>query len=213
MTDTPHDVEPDASEAVDETVHVMASGTGGRRRAPVAPFVALAVAVVMAGLFVVLASADPGRNREASSFLIGRPAPEAVGQLDDGTPFDLSRRKGSWVVLNFFTSNCVPCQREHPELVEFVDQQRQLDLDGAEFYSIVVDDDRASVEAFFAERGGGDWPIVYDPEGRFSVAFGVAQVPETWIIDPNGVVRTRLISEVTAEFLGQQLQRFREGVG
>lgn len=181
-----------------------------RRRRPVAPFIALAVALVMSGMFVVLAGADPARNREASSFLLGRPAPEAIGQLDDGAPFDLSRRKGSWVVLNFFTSWCVPCQREHPELVAFVDQQRGLGNDGAEFYSIVVDDDRDSVEEFFAERGG-DWPVVYDPEGRFSVAFGVAQVPETWIIDPNGVVRTRLISEVTAEFLGQQLQLLREG--
>lgn len=189
----------------------VAAPAGGRRR-PVAPFIALAVAVVMAGLFAMLAGADPARNREASSFLIGRPAPEAVGQLANGNQFELSRRKGSWVVINFFTSNCVPCQREHPELVAFVDQQRQIGLDGAEFYTIVVDDDRASVEAFFAERGG-DWPIVYDPDGRFAVAFGVAQVPETWIIDPNGVVRTRLISEVTAEFLGQQLQLFREGIG
>lgn len=182
------------------------------RRVPVAPFIAIAVAVVMAGMFVVLASADPSRNREATTFLLGRPAPEAVGQFADGSTFDLSRRKGSWVVLNFFTSNCVPCQREHPELVAFVEQQRQLGLDGAEFYTIVVDDDRASVEAFFAAEGG-DWPIVYDPEGRFAVAFGVAQVPETWIIDPNGIVQRRLVSEVTAEFLGQQLQRFREGIG
>lgn len=187
-------------------------GTAAGRRVPVAPFVVLAVAVVMAGLFVVLAGADPARNREASTFLLGRPAPEAVGQLADGSTFDLSRRKGSWVVLNFFTSNCVPCQREHPELVAFVEQQRELGLDGAEFYTIVVDDDRVSVEAFFAAEGG-DWPIVYDPDGRFAVAFGVAQVPETWIIDPNGIVQRRLVSEVTAEFLGQQLQRFREGMG
>lgn len=186
--------------------------TSGGRRVPVAPFVVLVVALVMSGLFVVLASADPARNREASTFLLGRPAPEAVGQLADGSTFELSRRKGSWVVVNFFTSNCVPCQREHPELVAFVDQQRELGLDGAEFYTIVVDDDRESVEAFFAAEGG-DWPIVYDPEGRFAVAFGVAQVPETWIIDPNGIVQRRLVSEVTAEFLGQQLQRFREGFG
>jgi cytochrome c biogenesis protein CcmG/thiol:disulfide interchange protein DsbE len=38
---------------------------------------------------------------------------------------------------------------------------------------------------------------VRDPRGSISVAFGVAQVPETWIIDPNGVVRARFIGEVT----------------
>jgi cytochrome c biogenesis protein CcmG, thiol:disulfide interchange protein DsbE len=76
---------------------------------------------------------------------------------------------------------------------------------------VVVDDRPDAVEEFFAEEGG-DWPIVFDPEGRFSVAFGVAKVPETWIIDPNGIVRGRVISQVTAEFLGAQLQQLREGV-
>ena len=57
---------------------------------------------VLAGLFVVLAGAEPNVAETSDSPLIGRPAPEATGTLDDGTPFDLSRRKGSWVVLNFF---------------------------------------------------------------------------------------------------------------
>lgn len=189
---------------------VTVPGGDSPRRRPVAPFLALAVAVVMAGLFVMLAGADPARNQTAATPLLDRPAPEAVGVFDDGRTFDLSRRKGSWVVLNFFTSTCVPCQREHPELVAFVDQQRALGIDGAEFYSIVVDDRPDAVEAFF-ETYGGDWPVVYDPDGRFAVAFGVAQVPETWIIDPNGVVRGRVISQVTAEFLAQQIQMIREG--
>ena len=67
----------------------------------------------------------------------------------------------------------------------------------------------AGLEDFFAERGG-DWPIVYSDRDEFSVAFGVAAVPETWVIDPSGVVRLRLISRVTAEQLGITLQQFRE---
>jgi hypothetical protein len=38
----------------------------------------------------------------------------------------------------------------------------------------------------------------------------VAKVPETWIIDPYGVVQGRIISRVTADFLSQQLQLLRE---
>jgi cytochrome c biogenesis protein CcmG/thiol:disulfide interchange protein DsbE len=181
----------------------------GRRR--VAPYVVILVAVVMAGLFVLLASADPARNQVAATPLLDRPAPTAIGTTADGRTFDLSRRKGSWVVINFFTSTCIPCQREHPDLIEFVEQQRGLGTAGAEFYTIVVDDTVEAVERFFA-REGGDWPIVYDTDGRFAVAFGVAQVPETWIIDPNGIVRGRVISQVTAEFLAQQIQRIREGI-
>jgi cytochrome c biogenesis protein CcmG/thiol:disulfide interchange protein DsbE len=128
--------------------------------------------------------------------------------LDDGTPFDLSRRKGSWVVLNFFTHNCVPCIREHPELIDFVKQQGALGNDGAELYTVVRDSSRHQVEDFFAERGG-DWPVVYDPEYSFSNDFGVSLVPETWIIDPAGIVRARIITEVTAEGLGALINQLR----
>jgi cytochrome c biogenesis protein CcmG, thiol:disulfide interchange protein DsbE len=195
---------------VSETVTTSANGDGGgRRRSRVAPFVAIAVALVAVGLFAVLAGADPAQDETASTRLLNRPAPEAIAAYADGSTFDLARRKGSWVVLNFFQSTCVPCIQEHPELVEFADQQRTLGGDGAELYSVVVDDDVQSVEAFFAERGG-DWPVVYDDDGRFAVAFGVAKVPETWIVDPDGIVRLRVISQVSAEFLGTTLQQLRE---
>jgi cytochrome c biogenesis protein CcmG/thiol:disulfide interchange protein DsbE len=173
-----------------------------------APWIAGGVAAVLLMLFVVLATADGDRDESAASPLIGNVAPASRGQLADGTPFELSRRKGSWVVLNFFTHNCVPCVREHPELVEFAQQQAALGSDGAELYTIVRDSNRDEVEAFFAERGG-DWPIVYDPDFEFSNDFGVALVPETWIVDPNGFVRRRIITEVTAEGLGGLIQQMR----
>jgi len=177
----------------------------------VAPFIALAVAVVMAGLFVVLLGSEPPNNESAETSLMDQPAPEARGELADGAAFQLSRRKGDWVVLNFFQSSCIPCQEEHPELVEFVEAQ-QARPDGARFYSVVYDDTRENVEAFF-EREGGDWPVVYDRTGSIAVGFGVSAVPETWIIDPGGVVRFRAISTVTAESLGSVLQQLREQVG
>jgi cytochrome c biogenesis protein CcmG, thiol:disulfide interchange protein DsbE len=183
----------------------------GRSRR-VAPFVALAVAAVVAGLFVVLAGSDASTNETADTPLLDQPAPEAVGRQADGAGFDLARRKGSWVVLNFFTSTCVPCQQEHPELVRFAEQQAALGRDGAELYTVVYDDDRDAVEDFFAENGG-DWPVVYDEDGSIAVAFGVSKVPETWIVDPTGVVRGRMISRVTADFLGTELQRMRELTG
>lgn len=189
---------------------------GGEQAAPhrLAPWIALVVAFVMLGLIVVLISADPDDGAPTSdSPLLGRPAPEAIGEFDDDATFDLSRRKGSWVVLNFFTADCVPCIQEHPDLMAFVDQQRALGSDGAEFYSVVVNDSRADVEEFFAEHGG-DWPVVYPADrGAIDVAFGVAAVPETWIIDPNGVVRVRIISKVTTEDLNITMQQLREAVG
>ena len=178
------------------------------RRRRIAPFIVLGVAVVIAVLFVILARSDASRNDSVSSFLIGKPAPAATGTTLDGEPFDLSRRKGSWVVLNFFDPTCRPCVHEHPELVTFHDEQQVL-ADGAELYTVINDGSDADVQAFFDDNGG-DWPVVTDPTGAISVDFGVAQVPETWIIDPNGIVRQRLAGEITATFLSSYLQQLRE---
>lgn len=172
-------------------------GGGPGRRGRMAPFVAVAIAVVCAGLFVVLAGADGDDTVTAKTPLLDRPAPEALGELEDGQRFDLARRKGSWVVLNFFDPECVPCVDEHPELVAFAEREAALGSAGAELVTVVFRDDREGVAEFFADEGG-DWPVVYDDDGSIATAFGVALVPETWIVDPNGVVVFRTISPVTA---------------
>ena len=116
------------------------------------------------------------------------------------------------MVVNFFNSRCVPCIAEHAALKAFVEQQATF-ADGAEFYTIVQppnsDDD---IRAFFAERGG-DWPVVRDDDGRINVAFGVAQVPETFIIDPSGVVRVRWAGQINAVTLSQLVQQQRDLYG
>ena len=130
------------------------------------------MSVVLAGLFVVLAGAKAEHGESSGSALLGLPAPEATGTLDDGSSFDLSRRKGSWVVLNFFDPDCIPCQQEHRELAQFVDNQAALGNDGAELYSVITQGTREKVDAFFDERGG-DWPQIYSKADEFPVAFGV----------------------------------------
>lgn len=182
--------------------------SAGRRR--IAPLIVGVIAVAMIGLFIVLAGADSGgRGETADTPLLGRPAPEATGTLDNGSTFDLSRRKGSWVVLNFFDPECVPCIQEHPELVRFSEDQRTLGTDGAELYSVITRGDRDEIDRFF-EKNGGVWPQIYSDKDEFPVAFGVAAVPETWVIDPSGVVQLRLISKVTADDLNSILRQFRE---
>ena len=174
-----------------------------KKKRPVAPLVAAAVGVVLAAFLVVLVMADPGDSTVAKSPLLGKPAPEVTSTVIDGGDFVLSRRKGSWVALNFFNSTCVPCIQEHPLLVEFAKEQQTSD-DPVEIYSIINDDSDAAVKAFFASNGG-DWPKVRDDDGAISVAFGVAKVPETWIIDPDGFVRLRILGAVTEGFLTEQI--------
>lgn len=196
------------SDVLDVVTDDDGGGDGGARRR-IAPLIVGLIAVIFAGLFVVLLSADGNAGDSAESPLLGRPAPEATGTLGDGTTFDLSRRKGSWVVLSFFDPTCIPCIQEHPELVRFAADQESLGVEGAELYSVITRGEQNEIEAFFTENGG-DWPSIYSAADEFPVAFGVAQVPETWIIDPSGVVQLRLISKVTADQLNSILQQFRE---
>lgn len=168
-----------------------------------APVLAGIVGVVLAALLVVLALADPGDSDSASSPLLGKPAPEVESSYLDGGRFDLSTRRGSWVVLNFFNSTCVPCRNEHPYLIDFwADQEGSKNP--AELYTIINDDNDAAVRAYFAEKGGG-WPIVRDDDGAISVAFGVAKVPETWVVDPDGFVVMRVAGALSAGFLQTRL--------
>jgi len=179
-----------------------------RRR--IAPWIALAVGAVVAFLFVILASAKNDTTETAATPLLGKTAPAARGTTLDGDEWDLTRRKGSWVVLNFFQSSCVPCKEEHPELVRFAEQQAALGADGAELYTIVFSDDSPEAARKFFEDNGGDWPVILDERGSIGVSFGVNQVPETWIVSPGGVIVYRTIAKVTADTLSAQVQQFRE---
>jgi len=166
------------------------------------------VGIVIALFFVVLLNSEPSQNLVARSPLLGQAAPAIASTTIDGEQFVLERRKGSWVVLNFFNSTCVPCINEHDLLVEF-SKSESANQNGAELYTIVNDDSAEAVRRFFV-KNGGDWPKITDDNGAIAVAFGVARVPETWIIDPNGVVRLRITGELSEGLLTQQVDNLRE---
>ena len=174
------------------------------REGRVSPIAAAVAGVIVIALLVILVMSTAGDSTEANTPLLLEPAPEIVAPTYDDETFVLSRRRGSWVVLNFFNSTCVPCKREHPELVKFHEAQEQLGGRGAELYTIVNDDDERAVRDFFAENGGG-WPIVKDDDAVIAVDYGIAKVPETWLISPTGVVAERFVGQVTAELLGSAI--------
>ena len=178
-------------------------------RRKTAPFIALAIAVVCAALFVLLAGANDDDGETARTPLMSRPAPDSIGELADGTTFDLARRKGSWVVLNFFDPTCIPCVNEHPELVKFEESQSALGDDRAELFTVVYAGDDDEVQEFF-DHNGGEWPIVFDSDGSISAAFAVNQVPETWVVDPDGVIQWRGIGEMTSAGLNQVVSGLRQ---
>jgi cytochrome c biogenesis protein CcmG/thiol:disulfide interchange protein DsbE len=181
------------------------------RQRRVAPFVATIVGVVLGALLIVLVTADPNPSDNAESPLLGNPAPAVVSTTLEDETFELARRKGSWVIFNFFNSTCVPCVNEHPDLVAFAEAEAKS-ANPAELYTIINDDSDGAVQNFF-DANGGDWTKVRDNDAAISVSFGVAKVPETWVIDPNGYVRLRIAGQLTETLLAEQLNLLKEQFG
>jgi cytochrome c biogenesis protein CcmG/thiol:disulfide interchange protein DsbE len=165
-------------------------------------FMSIAVAAVLVPLVVVLATRDSATDRVAESPLVGSAAPPIVTTTLDGEPFDLDALRGRWVVVNFFATWCTPCRVEHPELVAFADAHEAAG--DAAVVSVVFDDEPDDVAAFFEEAGGA-WPVI-DGQGVI-LDWAVAQVPESFIVAPSGLVAAKVTGGVSQAGLDQLIDQ------
>ena len=85
------------------------------------------VASLVIGIFtillvIVLATRESGVER-IRTHLVGEIAPPVSGMTIEGDFWSLDSEKGRWVLVNFFSTTCIPCLEEHPELVSFSESQ------------------------------------------------------------------------------------------
>lgn len=168
---------------------MTAEGARGRIAWTVLPVAAVAVLLV-----ALLATRDSGVERNTSGGILGALTPPVAGVTVKGEPFDIDDWRGRWVLVNFFSTTCVPCVIEHPELVAFSERSAAY----AEVVSVVFDDSPADVRDFFAANGG-DWPVLAEGSGAAAVGYGVTGVPESYLVAPSGVVVFKQLGGVTAD--------------
>ncbi|CAA9209903.1 MAG: Cytochrome c-type biogenesis protein CcmG/DsbE, thiol:disulfide oxidoreductase [uncultured Acidimicrobiales bacterium] len=169
------------------------SETPGRRASHTARWIAVVVGIVVLGFLAVVATRESGLNTVAPSPLTGKLAPEVTGSGLDGETVRLAQMRGSYVVVNFFASWCVPCKEEHDDLVAF--SQRYEQSNEARIVAVIYSDTPENARGFFA-KNGGSWPVITDPNGKVALDFGVRGVPESFLIDPDGVVLARITGSV-----------------
>lgn len=157
-------------------------------------FVFLAIAgFLLKGLWL-----DP---REIPSPLIDKPAPDfRLQSLEDPTR-QLERKDmlGKVWLLNAWASWCVACREEHPVLVQFA-RSAAVPIVGLNYKDTRVDGMR-----WLAQFGNPYVMSLYDEAGRVGIDFGVYAVPETFLIDKQGVVRFKQIGPVTPELLREKI--------
>ncbi|MCC5953818.1 MAG: TlpA family protein disulfide reductase [Acidimicrobiia bacterium] len=178
-------------------------GVGSTRTVSLAVGAVLALLIGVLGWQVLVAD-DAGIRSE----IIGRAAPAVVGTDLDGEPVDIDRWRGSWVVVNFFATWCVPCRVEHPELVEFAERH---DDGSVHMVSVAFDDRADEIRQFFDERGG-DWPVLATDTGGIALDYGVRGVPESFLVSPAGQI-VGIFYGVTAEALDDAIEMFERSDG
>lgn len=154
--------------------------------------------LVLAGFLYVGLGLDP---HEVPSPLIDKPAPAFnLPQLHDSTKtFSQEEMKGKVWLLNVWSSWCVSCKEEHPLLLNLA-QQNIVPI-----YGLDYKDKKADAETWLNQAGNPYTLNVMDRDGRVGINYGVYGVPETYVIDKQGIIRYKQIGPVTSESLNQKI--------
>ena len=153
--------------------------------------------IVFAVLVAFLAIGLKLNPREVPSPLVGKAAPSFSLPLlaepaNSLTPQDL---RGKVWLLNVWASWCVSCRVEHPLLVELAKTGT------VPIYGLNYKDKRDDAMQWLRERGDPYLQSLSDADGRVGIDYGVYGVPETFVIDREGVIRYKQIGPLTAESL------------
>ena len=133
--------------------------------------------------------------RASESGLIARdqPAPAIVATTLVGTPFDLASLRGRPVIVNFWGPSCVPCRDEFPLFRAKLAQHAGA---GLAIVGVLMYDPPAPALDFI-QAYGASWPTVDDPSGAIRGAYRAVARPQSYFIDPSGVLRAIQVGELT----------------
>ena len=150
--------------------------------------------IAIAAFLAIGLTRDP---REVPSPFIGKAAPAFhIQQLGDSkAAFSPEDMRGKVWLLNVWASWCVSCRAEHPLLVE-MSKRNVVPIIGLNYK-----DKRDDGLAWLGKLGNPYALSAFDVDGRVGIDYGVYGVPETFVIDKQGVIRYKQIGPITPEAL------------
>lgn len=154
------------------------------------------IPVVLFGVLVIVFSV--GLNRDPSfvpSPLIGKPVPSfnlaRLRQSDQS--FSDADLRGRVSVLNVWATWCVGCREEHETLMQIAS------LGDVPIYGLNWKDDEEQASAWLVQLGDPYVASGFDADGKVAIDWGVYGAPETFLVDPAGIILYRHISPLTME--------------
>lgn len=136
----------------------------------------------------------PDRPADLQSFGPGSPAP-----LFTRAEFGSENLKDRVTIVNFFASWCPPCEAEHPLLIDLKSHH------GLTIYGVNYKDGDSGRVDYLQRLGNPYAAVTADPKGGLAAIWGVRGVPETFVIDKNGIIRYRINAPLTPDVIDNTL--------
>ena len=145
------------------------------------------IALFVAGYLVMNRTTENSGNKIITS---GDHAPEFRLQKFDGGSVSLADLRGKVVMVHFWATWCPPCVEELPIL----DRLHRSPL-GKEFEMLAVNEDEGGAGALdsFIKQNRVSIPVLLDTGSEVARSYGTFKLPETYIVDRQGVVRAKAI--------------------
>jgi cytochrome c biogenesis protein CcmG/thiol:disulfide interchange protein DsbE len=123
-----------------------------------------------------------------------------VGTTLDGRRYDLTKYRGTPVVINFFASWCPSCAKEAGDLTAFARSHPEV-----AFVGVDIRDTRAKGREWVMKYDV-PFPVVFDREGTIASRYGVVGIPATFFLDRRGVERAAITGPSTLQGFEEKLQ-------
>ncbi|HTT06879.1 MAG TPA: DsbE family thiol:disulfide interchange protein [Steroidobacteraceae bacterium] len=171
-------------------------GTGGVRWRFLLPLGLFAALLVV--LFVGLVH-SPEKNIIPSP-LVGKAAPQfsIPNLVSGGTPVSSAALRGHWSLVNVWGSWCATCRDEHSTLL-MIKQQGTVPIIGIDW-----NDTPANATNWLQQLGDPYQQVGEDPNGRVAIDWGVYAAPESFLINPQGVIVYKEVGEITPDIWREQ---------
>jgi peroxiredoxin len=120
----------------------------------------------------------------------GRPAPDFTFPDLDGRKISLSDLRGKVVLVNIWATWCPPCRDEMPSMQKLYDRFKGEHF---EILAVSIDADGREAVAPFMRKMNLTFPALLDPKEKIRGLYRITGVPESFIIDRNGILVQRVI--------------------